>query len=424
MKVLFIVISLSLALVVIRSFTYFQHIPKLSNGQHVKLQVVLQETPELSNRGQRFMVKNEVNQRIYIQTSLSELYQYGDTLAIEGQLQVNNSDDGRLFFNLYFPKIQVVEETKNPLFTASSYVREKSFAIFEATLPPISANLLLGIVFGAKGDFPDEFFENLQTTGVLHVIAASGMNVSFFTGAVMFSLGRVVKRRLAIILSVFAVIFYSFLVGFEPSILRASIMAIIAFTASFLGRQSLALFALFLAGTGMVLWSPAFLFDVGFQLSFMATLGILVIGRQLDSLKIGEKLGFLKEDVKTTLSAQLGTLPILLGTFGSVGVLSILVNVLILWTIPILMLLGVLAVLGGLIFVPLGKLLLFLSLPFLLLFETVVAFFGSFHWNFTMEEFPWALGVGYYLIIGALLFYLNGIKKHESRIKETIIRDS
>lgn len=415
------VVSLVLALLCIRFITFFQSIPTYFDGQQIKLQVVLQENPQLSNRGQRFVVKTPSNQRISIQTSLSELYQYGDTLAIDGQLQVHKAEDGREFLSMYFPKIHEERTAKNPLFEASSYIREKSFALFEATLPATSSNLLLGIVFGAKGDFSDEFFEDLQSTGVLHVIAASGMNVSFFTGAVMFSLGKLVKRRIAIILSVFAVIFYSFLVGFEPSILRASIMAIIAFTASFLGRQNLALFALFLAGVGMLLWSPAFLFDVGFQLSFMATLGILLINPRLKWL---ERLGSFGEDVKTTLSAQIGTLPILLGTFGSVGVLGILVNVLILWTIPILMLLGTLGVLGGLIFPPIGKLLLFLSLPFLLVFETVVKVFGSLHLNFTMEEFPWALGVGYYLIIGALLVYLKGIKKHESRIKEIIIHDS
>jgi ComEC/Rec2-related protein len=408
---LIIIILILFAPLGFRFYTYFQHVPTYADGQAIFLQAVLQENPELSNRGQSFMVKTPDNQRIYLQTNLSELYQYGDTLAIDGQLQVSKSEDGREFLHLYFPKIRVHKEVKNPLLEARSYIREKSFGLFEATLPPIASQLLLGIVFGAKGDFSDVFFEDLQTTGVLHVIAASGMNVSFFTGAVMFSLGRVVKRRIAIILSIFAVIFYSFLVGFEPSILRASVMAIIAFTASFLGRQNLALFALFLAGTGMLLWSPSFLFDVGFQLSFMATLGILLVNPRL---KWFEKWSSFGEDVKTTLSAQIGTLPILLGTFGSVGVLSILVNVLILWTVPILMLLGTLGVVGGIMFAPLGKLFLLLSLPFLLLFEKVVSFFGSFNLNFTMETFPWALGVGYYLIIAALL-----LRFRNSEIKQT-----
>jgi len=227
------------------------------------------------------------------------------------------------------------------------------------------------------------------------------MNVSFFTGAVMFALGSILKRQIAILLSIFAVVFYSFLVGFEPSIIRASMMAIIAFTASFLGRQNLALFALFLAGIGMLFVSPGFLFDVGFQLSFMATLGILLVNPRLNWFN---RLGSFGEDVKTTLSAQIATLPVLLSTFGSVGVLGILVNVLILWTVPILMVLGTVGVLAGLIFAPLGKIILFLSLPFLLFFEKVVTFFGGFQLNFTIESFPWPLAVGYYLVVAAIVF--------------------
>lgn len=410
---LLLLIIIAIFLLSIRFIIYYQNIPTYHDGQHLTLQVTLQENPEISNRGQQFVVKTTGNQRISIRAGLAKFYQYGDTLAIDGQLQVKKFPNNHEFLLMNFPKIVLIEQVDNPFFEVSNFIRQQSMSLFEASLPPVSANLLLGIVFGAKGNFEDEFFEHLRSTGVLHVIAASGMNVSFFTGAVMFSLGSFLKRRIAIILSIFAVIFYSFVVGFEPSIIRASLMALIAFIASFLGRQNLAMFALFLTATGMLFWSPTFLFDVGFQLSFMATLGILLISPRLGWL---EKLGTFGEDLKTTLSAQITTLPILLGTFGSVGVLGILVNVLILWTIPILMLLGTLGVITGLIFAPVGKLILFLSLPFLLFFENVVTFFGGFHFNFVMEEFPWELGVGYYLIVGALLIGLRNQKSQRTNV--------
>lgn len=143
-------------------------------------------------------------------------------------------------------------------------------------------------------------------------------------------------------------------------------------------------------------------FDVGFQLSFMATLGILLINPRLKGF---EKLGAFGEDVNTTLSAQVSTLLILLGTFGSVGVLGILVNVLILWTIPILMVLGSVGVLFGLVFAPLGKFILFFSLPLLLFFEKVVKFFGGLQMNVVVDSFPWQLGVGYYLFVIAFLSF-------------------
>jgi len=391
-----------IAILALRFFFYYQSVPTYVDGQQIKLQVVLQEEPIFLNQSQRFSVKNSLNQRFYIKSNLKDVYHYGDLLAIKGQLQVRKSVKGYTYYTLDYPQILVLQKQKNPLIEASLFIREKSSRLFYQVLPPVSADLLLGIVFGAKGDFPDSFYQKLQTTGVLHVIAASGMNVSFFTGAIMFSLGLFLKRHIAIILSIFAVIFYSFLVGFEASIIRASIMAIITFTASFFGRQAFGLLSLFMTGFFMLLWSPSFLFDVGFQLSFMATLGILLINPLFGRLDI---LGVLGEDIKTTISAQTATFPILLGTFGKVGILSLPVNILVLWTVPILMLLGSLGVLTGLIFEPLAKLILFLALPFLLFFEWIVRIFGEMGLIFSMQNFPWQFSVGYYMIVIALLRY-------------------
>lgn len=398
----FLIIFLaSIVVLVFRFITFFQQVPTYVDGQVVKLQVILQENPELSNRGQRFVIKTEANQRITIQTNLNKLYHYGNSLAIQGSLQVTKLENGYEFLSMYYPEIVVLEERKNPFFEASGWVRERSSALVSSVLASISSSLLLGILFGSDEHFPDEFKEAMQSTGVLHVIAASGMNVAFFVGAVLFSLGRLFTRRKSLFLALFVVIMYSFLAGFQPSILRASLMAMIAITASFFGRQSIALFALFVTAFVLLFWSPAFLWDVGFQLSFMATLGILLINPRLIWLN---RFGSLGEDIKTTLSAQLATLPILLSTFGSVGLLGILVNVLILWTIPILMVLGTVGVVAGLIFVPLGKMIIFLTIPFLWFFELVVSFFGSFNLNFMVDDFHWSLTVGYYLIIAALIF--------------------
>ncbi len=397
-RIISIIIALFF-LLALRFFSFYHNQPQYYDGQQISLQVALQEEPEVTNHGQRFTIKTEKNQMLSVKTSTVPRYHYGDRLAIRGTLQVKKNPKGRTFFSLAFPKIQLARQATNPLIEASVWIRESSTRLYQETLPPTSASLLLGIVFGAKENFPSDFLEHLRTTGVLHVIAASGMNVSFFTGAVMFSLGTFLKRRSAIILSVFAVIFYSMLVGFEPSILRASIMAIIAFAASFFGRQQFAVFSLFVTGCVMLLWQPSFLFDVGFQLSCLSTLGILVIKPWLPLRKLG---GF-GEDIGTTIAAQIATFPVLLGVFGRVGVLSVLVNALVLWTVPILMLLGSLAVLFGLIFVPLGKLFLFLSLPFLLFFEQIVSFFGSFGWNVEVTSFPWQLSLGYYLLLGSLV---------------------
>jgi|SRR5882724_744497 len=398
------------SLLIVRFYLFYRQLPVLHNGEQINLQVTLEEEPMVSSRGQEFSIKTDQNQQIYLKTSLSPHYHYGDSLAIAGQLQVKKSQKGRTIYSMNFPKIHIAKETENLFSEATDHIRNMSTALYEETLPPVSASLLLGIVFGAKEQFPPDFLQHLRTVGVLHVIAASGMNVSFFTGALMFSLGTFLKRRFAIILSIFGVIFYSLLVGFQASILRASIMAIIAFTASFFGRQNIAVTALFGTGYLMLLWQPSFLFDVGFQLSFLATLGILIIK---PLLPLGKNI-ILSDDVGTTIAAELATLPVMLSTFGQYGLLSIVVNALVLWTVPILMFLGSLAVLFGFVFTPAGKLFLFFCLPFLLFFEKVVDFFGSLDWIMQIDSFGWSMVVGYYFFLGAMLITLKKRQSNKS----------
>ena len=111
-----------------------------------------------------------------------------------------------------------------------------------------------------------------QTTGVFHVIAASGMNVSMLSGFLLAVLGRILRRQIALIVSIVAICFYAVLAGLEPSIVRASIMAGIAFTALLLGRQGTALWSLILTALLMLLFNPFLFRDIGFQLSFAAPL--------------------------------------------------------------------------------------------------------------------------------------------------------
>jgi competence protein ComEC len=217
-------------------------------------------------------------------------------------------------------------------------------------------------------------------------------------------------------MSISAVIFYTFIVGFQSSILRASIMAIIACTASIFGKQNFGLFSLVLTAVFMLFWQPSLLFDVSFQLSFLSTIGILLVKPVLDIWveKLGNlgKSGVVKGDITTTLAAQLGTLPVMLGTFGNYGVLSILVNALVLWTVPVLMICGSLAVLFGFVFEPLSYVFLWISYPFLLFFQVVVSYFGRSSLLITLQNIPGIIWIGYYCLLFGFVSFVR-IRKRE-----------
>jgi competence protein ComEC len=405
LKICFVVSLLS-GVLLWRFYSFYQSQPTYKGGQIIRLQTMLQEEPDLTNKGQRFSIKTPVNQRISITAQSFPRYAYGEVIEISGLLQEKRLDNGSTFYSMYYPEIVVKSESENVVFGWAKAIREKSKSLYEATLPPLSASLLMGIVFGAKEHFPKNFFYSLRATGVLHVIAASGMNVTFVAAALLYILGTIMRRQIALLFGCLGIIFYLFLVGFEPSILRASIMGLLAFGASLLGRQHIAVYAVLVSAYLMLLWQPAFLFDLGFQLSFLATLGILFIQPILPIPK-----NFLTEPIATTIAAQIGTLPILLGVFGQFGMLSILVNAVVLWTVPIVMLLGSLGAIVGLLIPPFGQVLIILCLPFLLFFETVISFFGGAMWVLSVGSLGWPFSVGYYLLVCAVVL----LKKPEQK---------
>ncbi|HVA96360.1 MAG TPA: ComEC/Rec2 family competence protein [Candidatus Acidoferrales bacterium] len=413
-KIIVVCIALLLSLA-IRFQQFYNSNPPYHAGQKISLTTTLQQEPDETYKGQKFSIKTPTNQLISVSANTYPRYHYGQVVVVSGRLQAYTFPDGQTILTLYRPAITLQKEANNPVAAAANAVRAHTRLIYKDTLPPISASLLMGMIFGANEKFPDSFRQALQTTGVLHVIAASGMNVTFISAALLFTLGLFLKRRPAIVIGGVSIIFYVFLVGFQPSILRASIMGLLAFGAALFGRQHIAVVALFVSGYVLLLWKPNYLFDVGFQLSFMATVGIMFLKPLLDRplVKLGKIGEFGGETVTTTLAAQLGTLPILLSVFGQFGLLSILVNALVLWTIPFIMVIGSIAAIIGLLFPFVGHVFLYPVYPFLLYFETVVSFFGTSGWVIHTSPLPMAMWIGYYLLLGSVVL----LQKRKLQIK-------
>ncbi len=156
----------------------------------------------------------------------------------------------------------------------------------------------------------------------------------------------IVSRPKALVLAALGVIFYILMVGAEAPVVRAGIMAILAYVAQAIGREEEGTIALLIAAGVMLMISPLILFDIGFQLSFAATAGILwlypVLARFVKETPLQRSLLFIifGEALAMTLAAQLGVMPILLTNFGQISVLSPLINTLVLWTVVYVMALG------------------------------------------------------------------------------------
>jgi competence protein ComEC len=246
--------------------------------------------------------------------------------------------------------------------------------IYRRSLPEPAASLLAGIVLAEKSALPSAFWQALRKTGTLHIVVASGANINFFAGFLMAILPFLFSRKLAYLITVVLIWFYVVLAGGEAPIFRAGVMGTIAYFGLTLGRTSEGIRTLLLAALILLLLRPLSLFDLGFQLSFAATLGIILFSNQNWGVieKLGKRLGRV---LKTTLSAQVFTLPIIFLNFGTFPWLSPLVNLLVYWTIPVLMSLGAAAGILGLVWEPLGNFFCFLSYPLLEYFVKIVEIF-------------------------------------------------
>ncbi|MDP3994780.1 MAG: ComEC/Rec2 family competence protein [bacterium] len=284
---------------------------------------------------------------------------YGDSVVVEGVVKDKKLVNGNL---------KMVIENRNWLYS----FREKIIAFYQKSLPEPSASLVSGMVLGSKASIPEKFWEDLKNTGTAHVVVASGMNVSIVAGFLMGIMVLFLPRNRAIPFVLAGIVLYCVLSGLDAPIIRAAVMISVVFLAQETGRVASAWRALVLSAFIMLLVKPLWLVDLGFILSFVATASILLFQKRINN-KLTFIPGVLKEGLSTSLAAQIGVGPILFVTFGQFNILSPVINALILWTVPLITVLGAVGGIIG-IFVPLiGMLILYVTYPLTWWFATIVS---------------------------------------------------
>jgi competence protein ComEC len=272
-------------------------------------------------------------------------------------------------------------------------------------LPTPQAELLSGILLGQNEDLPGRLRLALRDTSTLHIVVASGQNLSMLAGFCLL-LSGLIKRKLAISLSFLAITFYVLLTGAEIPILRAAVMVSLTFLAQVIGREKDGAWVLFWTVALMLLINPNWLFELSFQLSVLATTGLVILApiimKRLKFLPI-----FIKQDLSVSLGAQLLVLPIIAQNFHQFSLVALPANLLVLWTIPFIMIGGAILILLSFITPPLAVIVASLLNALLSYFVFIVSLFGSyeFAWIYVGEQM-WLVWLGYYLIIAALVKFL------------------
>ena len=303
-------------------------------------------------------------------------YKYGDKLKVIGKLETPQIFEGfnyrdylkkdGIYSVMYFPEIKILARgLGNPLMNTLLSFKNKFKEASQILISPPQEGILEALVFGDEENISKEWKDKLNLTGTRHITAVSGMNITILCFLILsFALNLGLWRSQAFYLSIFLIIIYILMIGAPASAVRAGIMGSILMIAQYFGRLSAASRAVVFAAFIMLIFNPLLLrLDVGFQLSFLAILGIIYLQPIFSEFlkKIPNPNIFpIRTTLSATLSAQIFALPILVYNFGQISLISPIANVLI---VPFLAFLTILIFTFGItaiIFFPLGFL---LSLP-------------------------------------------------------------
>lgn len=281
-------------------------------------------------------------------------------------------------------------------------------------LPYPQSVLLSGIILGNQSDLPYSFKKQLQVTSTIHIVVVSGQNLTILAGFIM-SLVTIFGRRKTIILILFIIVFYSLITGFGVPIVRAAIMAGFAYTGKLLGREGTGWWILFTTGGIMLLYQPNWLLNISFQLSFLATFGIIVVA-PIFSKAISKAPLVLREDLAVTLAAQLMVMPVLAYNFNQISLAGLFANLFVLWSVPIIMISGFAALVIGLISTFLGQIVGLVPGILLTYFIYIVELFSKMPGAVVkINQTNPVMWVGYYMLLGVMVLFIYDKTATEKR---------
>jgi competence protein ComEC len=360
-----------------------------------------------------------ISGKTLVTVNLYPVYYYGEKIKIIGEFQAPEKFNSFFYdrylarYNIYsvcyYPRIEVLQSGGgNYFYRKIFYLKEKLHDAINRGLSEPDAGLAGAITLGYKKGISSYWQEKFSQVGISHIIAISGLHISILAALVMgFALSIGLPRQKAFWLASLFLLVYIFLIGLPASAMRAGVMGFLVLWAMNLGRLNKSTNSLVLVAVLLLLINPRLLRDdVGFQLSFLAVLGIIyfppifdgLLSKIIDIQKIPNFFKIIYEIFIITLAAQIFTLPIIAFNFSQISLIAPVSNLLVLWVLPPL----VIAVFAGIILSLIAPALspLFFSPAFFLL-EYIMAVVG---W---LLKVPYAfVEINYFWKGWAVLYYL------------------
>ncbi len=418
----FTLTPLLLVALTLGGFRYQSSLPDLSDpsfiashndtGERVSITGVVDSFPDLRDNYLYLRIQTEdirpygtttqrepIHGLLLVRLDPENLYRYGDRLQLHGFLETPPEAEDfsyreylarqGVYSYMGSARATLLESDQgNPFWAAIYTLKTKALLTVYQLWPDPEASLFAGILLGVETGIPESVAQAFKETGTTHIIAISGFNMAIVSALFAGLFGRLLGPRKGAVAAVIGLGLYTVLVGADAAVVRAAIMGCFALFARQVGRRQQALNTMAIVAALMAMANPQVPWDVGFQLSFAATLGLVLyaqpmqdgfanfLSRHLPKNKAHKIAAPVGEYILFTFAAQITTLPIMAYHFGSVSWVAFLANPAILPAQPPIMTLGGLALILGVLWLPLGKLTAPLAWPFVLYTIRVVEIFA------------------------------------------------
>ena len=285
--------------------------------------------------------------------------------------------------------------------------------ILAKILPEPYASFQAGLLLGNRTtQIPDSLTSAFNRTGTTHIVAVSGYNVTIIISILALAF-VVFGRKVSFWASLACIFIFVVMTGGSASVVRAGLLGGLVAWGRLEGRRANHLILILFSASVMLLFNPhQLLGDVSFQLSFLAFAGLMYVSPMLENwLKFAKLPKFVGAIFTETMGAQIAVLPIIIYNFGIISVVAPLVNILVLPFVPMSMLLGFVAGIGGLIWLELGKVLATIAWILLKYIIVVVETFSNIPWAaLTYKTVEWWWIPVYYMLI---LVLVNNVKQKD-----------
>ena len=233
--------------------------------------------------------------------------------------------------------------------------------VINGYLPEPHASLLNGILLGIPVRGQTLLYNQLKTVGLVHIVVLSGMNITLLS-AIITNITSHLGKKISLLTTIATIIIFISFVGAQPPVIRAGFMGVLTLIGILLGRKTLVLYSLLLSAIFIAIFWPSWPTTISFQLSYAATLGLILFSKKGAPTKNEETNNTLKgklteyvyDEWRTSMSAQIFTVPLICVYFRQISLISPIANILVSWTIAPLMIFGFMAAILGKIHFALG----------------------------------------------------------------------